>query len=94
MPILGFIKSKSLGRAAAESLLIMFGVLAALAVQSWWDDKVEQQTLLSHLTAVQEELREVRESIAENLSQTGLVVDHTNAVMMMSDWYIGDQNEE
>ena len=83
MPILGLIKSRGLGRAAAEALLIMFGVLAALAVQSWWDDKVEQQTLLSHLTAVQDELREVRESITENLRQSGHVVDQTITVMTM-----------
>jgi hypothetical protein len=83
MSILELFKRKSLGRAVAESLLIMFGVLAALAVQSWWDDRVEQQTLLSHLIAVQEELHEVRESIAENLRQSGLVVDQTITVMTM-----------
>ncbi|MGB5258260.1 MAG: hypothetical protein WBN44_13475 [Woeseiaceae bacterium] len=83
MPILKLFKRKSLGSAAAETVLIMFGVLAALALQSWWDDKVEQQTLLSHLTAVQEELREGTEAIAENLRRSGLVVDRTGTVMTM-----------
>jgi hypothetical protein len=40
MSILELFKSKSLARAAVESILIMFGVLAALAVQSWWDNEV------------------------------------------------------
>ncbi len=81
MSIFELFKGKSLGRAAAESLLIMFGVLAALAVQSWWDNKVEREVLLSHLIAVQDELHEARESIAENLRQSGLTIDRTHTVL-------------
>jgi len=83
MSILELFKSKSLARAAVESILIMFGVLAALAVQSWWDNELERGVLLSHLTAVQDELHEARESIAENLRESGLVVDLTKTVLMM-----------
>ena len=83
MSIPKLFKSKSLPRAAVESMLIMFGVLAALAVQSWWDNEVERGVLLSHLTAVQDELHEASESIAENLRESGLVVDHTKKVFMM-----------
>jgi len=81
MSIIELFKIKSLGRAAAESILIMFGVLAALAVQSWWDNKVEREVLLSHLIAVQDELHEARESIAENLRRSGLTIDRTHAVL-------------
>jgi hypothetical protein len=83
MRILKLFKRKNLGSAAAETMLIMFGVLAALAVQSWWDERVEQQTLLSHLTAVEEELHEVTAAVAENLRRSGLVIDRTATVMMM-----------
>jgi len=83
MSIFELFKSKSLPRAAVESILIMFGVLAALAVQSWWDNELERGVLLSHLTAVQDELHEASESIAENLRESGLVVDLTKTVLMM-----------
>ncbi len=81
MSIFELFKGKNLGRAAAESILIMFGVLAALAVQSGWDNKVEREELLSHLTAVQDELNEARESVAENLRQSGLAIDRTHTVL-------------
>ena len=83
MSILELFKRKSLARAAAESMLIMFGVLAALAVQSWWDNEVERGALLSHLTAVQDELHEASESIAENLRKSGLGIDRTSTVLMI-----------
>jgi hypothetical protein len=83
MSIFELFKTKSLGRAVGESILIMFGVLAALAVQSWWDGKVERDVLLSHLTAVQDELHEAQASIVENLRQTGLTVDRTHSVLTM-----------
>ncbi len=83
MSIPKLFKSKSLPRAAVESILIMFGVLAALAVQSWWDNEVERGVLLSHLTAVQDELHDASESIADNLRQSGLVVDRTYTVLMI-----------
>ena len=81
MSIIELFKTKSLGRAVAESVLIMFGVLAALAVQSWWDGKVERELLLSHLTAVQDELHEAQASIVENLRRSGLTVDRTHSVL-------------
>jgi hypothetical protein len=83
MSIFELFKSKSFGRAVAESILIMFGVLAALAVQSWWDSKVERDLLLSHLTAVQDELHEAQASVVENLRQSGLTIDRTHSVLTM-----------
>ena len=83
MSILELFKSKGVGSAVAESILIMFGVLAALAVQSWWDDRVEQEELLSHLTAVQDELHEAQEAISTDIRQAGQVVDRTRTVLLM-----------
>jgi hypothetical protein len=74
-------KAGSFGRAISESLLIMFGVLAALAVQSWWDDRVERDVLLSHLTAVSDELQEASRSLEKSLQHSGAVIDRTHAVL-------------
>jgi hypothetical protein len=75
---LGF---NSPGRAFSESLLIMFGVLAALAVQSWWEDRVERAVLVSHLEAVRDELSEAETAIQKSLQHSGAVIDRTHAVL-------------
>ena len=47
-----------LGRSVVELTLIVFGVLAALALQGWWEDKVEERNLIEYLEALVQEVQQ------------------------------------
>ena len=51
---------KGLGGALLELVLIVFGILAALGLQSWWDDRAEQAELHEYLVALEAEVRDNR----------------------------------
>ena len=44
-----------------ELALIVFGVLAALALQGWWEDRAEQQNLVQYLQAFEHEIQNNQE---------------------------------
>lgn len=46
-----------------EVLLIMAGVLAALALQGWWEERAEQIILVEHLEALEREVAENNNSM-------------------------------
>jgi hypothetical protein len=59
------VAGKAPGEALLELALIMFGILAALAVQSWWDERIEQAELRDYLVALEAEVRDNRRILEE-----------------------------
>ena len=47
---------RGIGVALTEVVLIIFGVLAALGLQGWWEGRQERISLVSHLVALQQEV--------------------------------------
>jgi len=43
-------------QAAGEALLIFIGVMAALAGQAWWENRVEARLVAEHLANIRDEL--------------------------------------
>ena len=56
MRITEIISRRGVGAAALEVLLIIFGVLAALGLQGWWEDRKERQSLVDYLLALEQEV--------------------------------------
>lgn len=47
------------GQAAGEAVLILLGILLALAVDTWWEERAERRTEREYLQALATELREM-----------------------------------
>ncbi len=53
-----FIDKVNFHQAFAEVILITFGVIGALGLQSWWDDRAERQEALDYLIALEQDFIE------------------------------------
>lgn len=58
MRIADIIDRRGIVSALVEVALIIFGVLAALALQGWWEGRQERAGLVSYLVALQQEIKE------------------------------------
>ena len=70
-------------QAIAEVALIVTGILVALAVNSWWEDRLERQAETSYLEALNSDFQNNRESLAAAIEEQKNVISEGDQVLRL-----------
>lgn len=81
MSAIGNFRKEGIAQAALEVALIIFGVLVALALQSWWEGRVEQSTLRNYLVALEQEAANNSARIDEYLEKYRELLVETDSLI-------------
>jgi len=71
-----------LGRFATESAVIVSSILLAFAIDAWWGHRVDRQTLVNHLAAVEAELVANQKAADNQLERLDHRILLTNRVLL------------
>ena len=70
-------------QAIAEVVLIVTGILVALAVNGWWGDRLERQAETSYLEALNSDFQKNRESLAAAIEEQENVINEGDQVLRL-----------
>jgi len=75
-----FLQRINFPQTIAEVTLIVFGIIAAFAVQAWWEEKKDRDTELTYLINLQQNFTANRENFAESLDSISMVMENINTI--------------
>ena len=75
-----FLKRINFPQAIAEVSLIVFGIVAAFAVQAWWENKKDRETELAYLVSLQQDFVANRKNYVDTADSISIVIENINAV--------------
>jgi hypothetical protein len=70
-------------QALVEVLLIAFGVIAALGVQSWWEGEQDRKAELGYLNDLQNDFLVSSDNFQQNIDSISEVFGHVDAIFVM-----------
>jgi hypothetical protein len=75
-----FLNRINFPQAVAEVSLIVFGIVAAFAVQAWWENKKDRETELAYLVSLQQDFVANRKNYVDTADSISIVIENINAV--------------
>jgi hypothetical protein len=81
-------------QAVAEVTLIITGILVALAVNSWWEDRLERQVEISYLEALNSDFQSNRESLKTAIEQQENVINEGDEVLKLIKAGLNEESSE
>lgn len=67
-----------------EGLIVLIGILLALAADAWWDQRQELKRELEYLVALRDDLRENQRRLSESLAQHERHRDASQSLLEMA----------
>ncbi len=81
-------------QAVAEVGLIVTGILVALAVNSWWEDRLERQAEISYLEALNSDFQSNRESLETAIEEQENVINEGDEVLNLIKAGLNEESSE
>ena len=81
-------------QAIAEVALIVTGILVALAVNSWWEDRLERQAEISYLEALRSDYQSNRESLEAAIERQKSVINVGDQVLRLMKAGLNEDSSE
>lgn len=75
-----FLQRVNFPQAIAEVSLIAFGIIAAFAVQAWWENKQDRDAELAYLISLQQDFIANRQNFVGNINSISTVIGNINTV--------------
>jgi len=79
-------------QALAEVTLIVAGVLIALAVDSWWEDKREREAEISYLEALKRDFLTSRESLESSIKEHQDIINVGDEILKLINAGLSDES--
>ena len=81
-------------QALAEVLLIIAGILIALAAQNWWEERVEREAEISYLEALRSDFEANRESLEASIRTQQNLVNEGDELLNLMKAGLDDRSSE
>ena len=81
-------------QALAEVLLIIAGILIALAAQNWWEERVEREAEISYLEALRSDFEANRESLEASIRTQQNLVNEGDELLNLMKAGLADRSSE